>query len=160
MLFRSRHQAGLAAADAVDRHEAIEAHAHQAVRRARRAGDRRGAALLEARLLGRPIGPPPEGLAAAADVILADDNYASIVAGIEDRMEVIVRFLAVLELFKQGQVDHGRGGFGHEGSEGTAAVATHPAPCRGQAASRAPAGEPPDKGRLGWNGFTKASSNE
>jgi segregation and condensation protein A len=32
-------------------------------------------------------------------------SFRAIVAGIEDRMEIIVRFLAVLELFKQGQVD-------------------------------------------------------
>jgi segregation and condensation protein A len=32
-------------------------------------------------------------------------SFRAIVAGIDDRMEIIVRFLAVLELFKQGQVD-------------------------------------------------------
>ena len=32
-------------------------------------------------------------------------SFRVIVAGIEDRMEIIVRFLAVLELFKQGMVD-------------------------------------------------------
>jgi len=41
-------------------------------------------------------------------VALPDDrpvSFRTLVAGIEDRLEVIVRFLAVLELFKQGVVD-------------------------------------------------------
>src|SRR5437868_9037181 len=49
-LFRSadRNEAGLAAADAVDRDQAVEAHAHQAIGRARRAAHRRGPAMVEA----------------------------------------------------------------------------------------------------------------
>src|SRR4029079_560565 len=47
----------------------------------------------------------------AADALLvqlrgtAPMSFRAMVAGIEDRIEVIVRFLAVLELYKQGIVD-------------------------------------------------------
>ncbi len=46
---RTAHQAALAIADAVDRDQALEAHAHHAIGRARRTGDRRGAAMVEPR---------------------------------------------------------------------------------------------------------------
>jgi segregation and condensation protein A len=47
----------------------------------------------------------------AADALLVQlrgttrTSFRSLVAGIDDRLEVIVRFLAVLELYKQGIVD-------------------------------------------------------
>jgi segregation and condensation protein A len=47
----------------------------------------------------------------AVEILLAllpvgkDVSFRSLVAGLDDRLEVIVRFLAVLELFKQGIVD-------------------------------------------------------
>jgi segregation and condensation protein A len=80
-------------------------------------------ALLAAAIRGlTPPPPPPEvdlyhvapirvSVREAADALLValdgtePRSFRSLVAGIDDRLEIIVRFLAVLELYKQGIVD-------------------------------------------------------
>jgi segregation and condensation protein A len=55
-----------------------------------------------------PIRASVRDAAEALLLSLPDDrsvSFRTLVAGIEDRIELIVRFLAVLELFKQGVVD-------------------------------------------------------